>query len=135
MVRAHRHWQRRFPRPYPVQRRQAVTRVLHHHRVAAPTGRVSRGIRRCPTRRPELDSASLPCCGCVAPSDAAHRTWQLLKNGPETFAIARDGGWQSWTNFGQHDVDRPPGRVLLASGPTGSSSLPPATTVWIPTAR
>jgi alpha-glucosidase len=44
----------------------------------------------------------------------------------------RSPTWSCVTNFASHPVPRPPGRLLMASGPlAGREEIPPATTLWL----
>ncbi|MCU1515647.1 MAG: alpha-amylase [Pseudarthrobacter sp.] len=45
--------------------------------------------------------------------------------------FVRPNGWQSITNFSDHDVDLPDGEVLLSSRPLTSGRIPADTTVWL----
>ncbi|MDR1151123.1 MAG: glycoside hydrolase family 13 protein [Bifidobacteriaceae bacterium] len=55
----------------------------------------------------------------------------------DVLAFRRLGGWTCVTNFAAHPVPRPPGRLLMASGPLEGRGagqrgmVPPATTVWL----
>jgi alpha-glucosidase len=53
---------------------------------------------------------------------------------PQVLHFARQGGWESVTNFGDGPIAMPPGRVLAASADLpDDGSLPAATTVWLDT--
>ena len=51
--------------------------------------------------------------------------------GVDVLHLRRSGGWASVTNFGDRSVARPPGDVLLSSGPLHEGTMPPDTTVWL----
>ena len=48
-------------------------------------------------------------------------------------AFERPGGWVSVTNFGEHPVPMPEGRVVIASRAVDGLELPAETTVWLQT--
>jgi alpha-glucosidase len=47
----------------------------------------------------------------------------------------RPGGWVSVTNFGEHPVPMPAGRVILTSRTVDGRDIPAETTVWLQTER
>ena len=52
----------------------------------------------------------------------------------DVVAFERPGGWVSVTNFGEHPVPMPEGRVVIASRAVDGLELPAETTVWLQTA-
>ena len=51
----------------------------------------------------------------------------------DVVAFERPGGWVSMTNFGEHPVPMPEGRVVIASRAVDGLELPAETTVWLQT--
>jgi alpha-glucosidase len=45
--------------------------------------------------------------------------------------FGRPNGWQSITNFSDHEVELPPGEVLLSSRPLPAGRIPADTTLWL----
>jgi alpha-glucosidase len=52
---------------------------------------------------------------------------------PDVVAFERPGGWLSVTNFGEHPVPMPAGRLVIASRAVDRLELPAETTVWLQT--
>ena len=54
---------------------------------------------------------------------------------PDVVAFERPGGWLSMTNFGEHPVPMPEGRLVIASRALDGLELPAETTVWLQAGR
>jgi alpha-glucosidase len=52
---------------------------------------------------------------------------------PDVISFERPGGWVSVTNFGEHPVPMPEGRMVIASRAVVGLELPAETTVWLQT--
>ena len=52
---------------------------------------------------------------------------------PNVISFERPGGWVSVTNFGEHPVPMPEGRMVIASRAVEGLELPAETTVWLQT--
>jgi len=52
---------------------------------------------------------------------------------PDVIAFERPGGWVSVTNFSEHPVPMPAGRMVIASRAVDGMELPAETTVWLQT--
>ncbi|WWC96596.1 hypothetical protein V866_003464 [Kwoniella sp. B9012] len=58
-------------------------------------------------------------------------TWYDHELGDQVLAFERPNGWLTMINGGKTSVPLPQGKVLIASGDLGESTLPGETTVWI----
>jgi alpha-glucosidase len=56
-------------------------------------------------------------------------TWRAAP--PDVVAFERPGGWLSMTNFGEHPVPMPEGRLVIASRAVDGLELPAEATVWL----
>jgi alpha-glucosidase len=62
---------------------------------------------------------------------AEQLTWRSSR--PDVVEFERPGGWVSATNFGEHPVPMPEGRLVIASRAVEGPELPAETTVWLQT--
>jgi alpha-glucosidase len=60
---------------------------------------------------------------------AEELVWRASR--PDVVAFERPGGWVSVTNFGEHPVPMPEGRLVIASRAVDGLELPAETTVWV----
>jgi alpha-glucosidase len=60
---------------------------------------------------------------------AEELVWRASR--PDVVAFERPGGWMSVTNFGEHPVPMPEGRLVIASRAVDGLELPAETTVWV----
>jgi alpha-glucosidase len=58
-------------------------------------------------------------------------SFQFIDSPAGTISFKRSGNWRVFTNFGDHPVALPEGKLLLASAPIGNNSLPANATAWL----